>query len=137
MGIFVFFLIICGVVAIYAIAKLCAGIQEYKSVFTLNSEEVKAVNEISDTEIRSEKSMNMLLLSLKPKVLANLTSPSSAVICPSSELSFERKDGKFIVKGYVDSQNGFGAMKRANFRAKCVYYPNGKYWMVENIFLYE
>lgn len=136
-GIFIGVLVICGIVLVFAFVKLGQGLKMRQEIFAIDEEQVKAVKAISYTELRSESSLNNLQNAIKPKVLANLSSPASAVLCSPSEMSIEEKDGKFIVKGYVDSQNGFGAMKRANFSAKCVYDPECKFWMVENIFLYE
>ena len=136
-GIFIIVIIICVIVLIYALIKLSEGLNMRKQVFSLNDNQVKAVKAMSYSELRSESCLNKLESALKPKVLSQLKSPASAILCPMSQVSIEEKEGKFIVKGYVDSQNEFGAMKRANFRAKCVYYPDSKFWLVENIFLYE
>lgn len=135
--IFIGTLVICGIVLVFAFIKLGEGLKMRRDVFSIDEEQVKAVQAASLTEIRSEESLNNLQNAIKPKVLAKLTSPASAILCAPSEMSLEEKEGKFIVRGYVDSQNGFGAMRRTNFRAKCVYNPKFKYWMVETIFLYE
>lgn len=135
--IFIGTLVICGIVLVFAFIKLGQGMKMRRDVFAIDEEQIKAVQAVSSAEIRSEDSLNNLQNAIKPKVLAKLTSPASAILCAPSEMSLEEKEGKFIVRGHVDSQNGFGAMRRANFRAKCVYNPKLKYWMVENIFVYE
>lgn len=58
-------------------------------------------------------------------VLAQLTSPGSAEFEPYSEKNFVRvNDTLFKFQSYVDSQNGFGALIRTNFRGSLVYYPD-------------
>ena len=136
MAFLVIWIIICVGIIIFASVKLYEGIKLRKSVFALDENQINAVKSICFTEIRSESSLNDLQNVLKPAVSSKLASPASAILCSPAELSIEEKDGKFIVKGFVDSQNGFGAMLRTNFRAKCVYDPDCKFWMVENVFVY-
>ena len=131
--IFIGFIAVCLIALVYAFVKLGQGLNMRKQILDL----YKTPDTVSYTEIRSESSLNELQKALKPKVLANLKSPGSAVLCPPSEMSIERKDGNFIVKGYVDSQNEFGAMKRAKFNAKCAYDAECKFWLCVSIFLYE
>lgn len=47
-----------------------------------------------------------------------LKSPSSAKFPSISEWKFGKQDNNFIVQGYVDSQNSFGAVIRSNFQFK-------------------
>lgn len=54
-----------------------------------------------------------------------LTSPSSAEFPGLDEVEFrEQDDGTIVVDSYVDSQNGFGAMMRTDFK---VFFSNGNF----------
>ena len=68
-----------------------------------------------------------------------LQCPGTAVICPADEMLITGPNdmGKFKITGYVDSQNGFGAMKRAKFIATAHYNPNTGSWTVEKVFCFE
>lgn len=55
----------------------------------------------------------------KAKVSDQLASPGSAQFCPITDASiFKGPDGLYTVKGYVDSRNDYGALKRTDFTAK-------------------
>lgn len=68
------------------------------------------------------------------RVKSRLKSPSTAIFSSSSETSIKQKiktfpnDGvfraKWIVKGYVDSQNSFGAHIRSNFSCEFSQWKN-------------
>lgn len=65
---------------------------------------------------------------VKEVVEENLVSPSSAKFCPFKELRIQDDYPNYVVRGYVDSQNSFGAMIRSDFvvtMKKGMY--NGKY----------
>lgn len=58
-----------------------------------------------------------VLDAITPRVKASLKSPSSAVMCPASDLIITSKSAnEYLVSGYVDSQNSYGAMLRTNFK---------------------
>lgn len=126
-------------VLIFAVYKL-VGINSFqKSINEQSEQEIEAVKNIDWSQLRSEKSMkdlqNCLMLHIEPR----LKSPISAVICPAEKMSISSPDdkGKFKISGYVDSQNGFGAMKRGNFNATAHYNPNSNTWIVEKVYLFE
>ena len=48
-------------------------------------------------------------------VKEKLKSPSTAQFCTTTEATIGRNDNTWTVKGWVDAQNGYGAMVRANF----------------------
>ena len=136
---FAVILIVGGIIGfIFAVMKLSEGIGFYREARRpLNDAEIAAVRAVDYSELRSEKSLKMLQDAIRIDLLPKLYSPASAVLCSPSQMILEEKEGKFIVRGHVDSQNGFGAMKRAQFRAKCVYDVEFGFWTVENVFVYE
>jgi hypothetical protein len=49
-------------------------------------------------------------------VTENLKAPATAKFAPRREMKgIDRRDGGFNVTGYVDSQNGFGALVRSEY----------------------
>ena len=61
----------------------------------------------------------------------HLKSPGTAQFSPDSDSDTfyqQRKDGDFYVGGWVDSQNGFGALIRTKWSAVVHYTPQSKYW---------
>ena len=52
----------------------------------------------------------------KNAVKERLKSPSSAKFCPLHEFQIVESGANLYVSGYVDSQNGFGAMLRNKFK---------------------
>lgn len=54
-------------------------------------------------------------------VKANLKSPASADFPLSDYKSWRLDTANYVIKGYVDSQNGFGAMIRTNWRTEMVF----------------
>lgn len=61
-----------------------------------------------------------------------LKSPSTAVFQSYNEMRVSREGNDFVVSGYVDSQNGFGAMLRSDFMAVMKYHPDAKNWTLED-----
>lgn len=63
-----------------------------------------------------------------------LKAPSTAKFCGQSKAEFSKlSSGAMVVQGYVDSQNSFGAMIRADWIVKLRPSPTSKgYWVVEN-----
>ncbi len=62
-------------------------------------------------------------------VTEKLKSPSTADFCSHSEYVFENyATGEWSVKGWVDSQNGFGAMIRTKFRVMLKYNVDADTW---------
>lgn len=73
--------------------------------------------------IVSEDEKSNLIYKTKETIKVILKSPSTAKFpWDYNEWKFGKKDGSTIVQGYVDSQNGFGAMIRSTFQ---VTYTNG------------
>ena len=57
-------------------------------------------------------------------VKTRLTSPSSAEFSYDYENKVQKiNDTTFRVVGWVDSQNGFGAMVRSNYTCTIIFYP--------------
>jgi len=68
----------------------------------------------------------------KEYVKRSLKSPSSAKFGSYGNSSVQHYKGcKFVVKGYVDSQNSFGAMLRSNYSVTMT--PSGLGWTLEDI----
>lgn len=74
----------------------------------------------------------------KKFVLQRLKAPRSAVFpdYTDSGVGVSRyQDGKYVVTGYVDSQNSFGAMLRTGYVCTINYVGNGNYELSEFVFL--
>ena len=57
--------------------------------------------------------------------LQTLKAPASAVFCPVEEMTITNENGVYIVQGYVDSQNSYGAMIRTPFKCTVVKKDDG------------
>lgn len=55
-------------------------------------------------------------ISCEKKIKEILTSPSTAEFADRNEWAFSKNKHTLLVQGYVDSQNGFGAMIRSDFQ---------------------
>lgn len=55
-------------------------------------------------------------ISCEEKIKEILTSPSTAEFANRNEWAFSKNKHTLLVQGYVDSQNGFGAMIRSDFQ---------------------
>ena len=55
-------------------------------------------------------------ISCEEKIKEILTSPSTAEFSDRNEWAFSKNKHTLLVQGYVDSQNGFGAMIRSDFQ---------------------
>ena len=62
-----------------------------------------------------------------------LKSPASATFCELEEMTVAFVDGNYIVSGYVDSQNSYGAMIRSPF--KLTVYKQDGIWQAANKFV--
>ncbi len=49
---------------------------------------------------------------------------------------FYQKDSLYEIKGYVDSQNSFGAMLRSKYFVRLIYVPSNDSWTIVNADLY-
>lgn len=68
----------------------------------------------------------------KEYVKQNLKAPSTAKFGSYGQSSVQHYTGcKFVVRGYVDSQNSFGAMLRSNYSVTLT--PTGLGWTLEDI----
>lgn len=91
---------------------------------------VQNPDEISETEA---------IAAAEIKVESVLKAPATAQFCPVNEylVGISQEEGIAVVSGYVDSQNGFGAMIRNEFivelrfiddnNADCIYLQIGDY----------
>ncbi len=59
----------------------------------------------------------VLFVKARDAVESQLKAPATAVFPRGGECQFESRDGKVVIHGYVDSQNGFGALIRAKWVA--------------------
>ena len=138
-SVLILLIIICVGVLIYAIRGLMRVNSFQKGINEQSQEENEAVKKTNNSELRSKEKMEDLQMWLMNHIKPKLQCPGSAVICPAEEMSIigPNEKGKFQILGYVDSQNGFGAMKRANFNAKAHYNPNTGGWVVEKVSVFE
>jgi hypothetical protein len=63
-----------------------------------------------------------------------LKAPSTAKYPSSSDVSIKQTGNKWIVTGYVDAQNSFGAMIRQNYI--CEMEVSGKSWKLINVLIF-
>ena len=126
-------------ILIYAISGLVRINFFRKGINKQNEAEIDAVKNIDWTELRSKENMENLQKWLMMHINPRLKCPGSAVICPPEALIITgpNKKGKFKLYGHVDSQNEFGALKRAQFTAIAHFDPTGKKWVVEKVSLFE
>ena len=138
-GILVLGIIVCIGVLIYAISGLGRINSTQNRINKQSESEIETVKNTSWSQLRSKESMDNLQHWLMEHIKPRLKSPISAVICPADEMciSGPSDEGKFKISGYVDSQNGFGAMKRARFNATAHYNPNSGGWVVEKVSIFE
>ena len=64
-----------------------------------------------------------------------LTSPASAEYQPFWDSMQKINDTTFTVYGYVDSQNGYGAMMRSSYSCIMTVYPYKEIWKCENLII--
>lgn len=62
-----------------------------------------------------------------------LRAPSSASFPSRPTASSKKAECKFLIRGYVDSQNGFGAMIRSNYSIDMEYLPTTNNWRGTNL----
>ena len=66
-------------------------------------------------------------------ITKRLKAPSTADI----EITEDKQlDNEFTISGYVDAQNSFGAKIRKQFKAKVVYHPDKKIYMLAELKIY-
>jgi len=68
------------------------------------------------------------------KVEAQLKAPSTAEFCSISEADISQKGDTWTVRGWVDAQNGFGAMIRNKYTVVIV--EHGDSYSVESVLIY-
>ena len=77
---------------------------------------------ISDNQSSSKNASDIVRKSIYNKyceeVKKSLKAPASAVFCNIDDLVIQENDNEYIVKGWVDSQNTYGAMIRTNVNLK-------------------
>ncbi len=76
------------------------------------------------SESKEKHTQGEALVSSRHFVKEKLKSPSTAEFGESTEYVFQSNDSQFVVKSYVDSQNGFGAMLRTNYSCVMTFKPN-------------
>ena len=124
MGWLYFGIFVCVIILIVAISKLVSLNADDKA-----RRDARAT--VSYEEATSELARMSLMLELKKRITPKLTSPASAVWCLPEQLiiSPTKKKNTFHVTGFVDSQNGFGAMLRTTFSVDCECF-GGTAWVV-------
>jgi hypothetical protein len=96
--------------------------QEQKEQLEDKAEKEK---ELKEEEEKNRKHYSKLdaIVCAHDFVKGQLKSPSTAEFEGGEEGVIQVNDTIFTVKGIVDSQNSFGAMLRANFSCRVIFYP--------------
>ena len=87
----------------------------------------------STPDTPDNQSTTMAYVMTQQLVTNQLKSPSSAKFPYSSDVSVKRDGVGWTIVGYVDSQNGFGAMIRTKYLAK-VEYLGGDQWKLAEFY---
>jgi hypothetical protein len=73
--------------------------------------------------------LDQAILACQADIRDRLRSPKTAEFQPAAEWEvFDRHDGRIELRGYVDAQNGFGALIRNDVR--CDVEQSGAIWLV-------
>ena len=93
-----------------------------------HSEAISKYNFIGE-EIKLTKNMKQIIYEkVKKDIMDSLKTPSTAVFPKFKEWNIDVNSNNVIeVKSYVDSQNSFGAMLRANFEQKYILFNKDNY----------
>ncbi len=93
-----------------------------------NSETISKYNFIGE-EIKLTKNMKQIIYEkVKKDIMDSLKTPSTAVFPELKEWNIDVNSNNVIeVKSYVDSQNSYGAMLRANFEQKYILFNKDNY----------
>lgn len=83
--------------------------------YLYKNQEVQSV--ATDHFLTSDEEAKYMVL-CKDTINSMLKSPSTAKFAGYNDWRFGKENGEAIVQGYVDSQNSFGAMIRADFQLK-------------------
>lgn len=87
---------------------------------------VKSCISPDETEIRA-KEEKAAFYSSQEYVKQNIKSPSTAKFPPYDKSYVTRfNDSTYVVKSYLDAQNGFGAMLRANYSCIILFRKTGR-----------
>lgn len=93
-----------------------------------NSETISKYNFIGE-EIKLTKNMKQIIYEkVKKDIMDSLKTPSTAIFPELKEWNIDVNSNNVIeVKSYVDSQNSYGAMLRANFEQKYILFNKDNY----------
>ena len=133
-----------GILIVIIIALVCVLIYAIKGLISvsgpskLSSEQMTALNN-NLARARSDESREKLAALLLEHLKLRLQCPGTGKLCSADELfvTGPNEKGKFKVRGYIDSQNGFGAMKRANFNATARFVPEMDDWCIDSLWVTE
>ena len=87
----------------------------YAGAYLYNNSQ--AIEPITDYTLTTEEK-SLIQLATEKAVEKILKSPATAKFSSFNDYKFNKKQGIATIEGYVDSQNGFGAMIRSNFKAQ-------------------
>lgn len=105
-------------VSIYVYFLVCNRITEKNKI---RQEQISKLDNIEEIENTKEQLMPMIEPIIKPL----LKSPISAVFCEPKELLIVYDiDNIYNIHGYVNSQNGYGAMIKTGFKVRAKYINN-------------
>lgn len=111
--------------------KIVSSYGEYRFSFISNAQDISRClfdlcsQKKTEVNVRYDKNNMMDIDDLKEKILksvrTSLKSPITAVLCDFDEMVISERNGQFVIKGYVSSQNGFGAMVKTDFSVVASY----------------
>lgn len=105
-----------------------------KLLIALLSLTAAACTEMTEEERRAFKCTNEVdhNIALKAHIKARLRSPSTADFASYSQTQFNHEpECRMLIRGYVDSQNGFGATIRTHYTGITRYDAASKSFIVE------
>ena len=106
-----------------------------KLLIALLSLTAVACTEMTEEEEHAFRCTNQVdhNMALKAHIKARLRSPSTADFASYSQTKFNREpECRMLIRGYVDSQNGFGATIRTHYSAFTRYDAASKSFIVES-----
>ena len=131
---FILLVVLGSVIPEDEMARIEAEEAKRKSLKEAKKEEKKRLKE-KDEQTKTTKSLSKIEVHtlVVGLVKEQLVSPSTAKIKYNPDNIYEVNDTIFLVKGYVDSENSFGAMIRTNFSCQINYFPSTDMYTYENL----
>lgn len=111
------------------IATLLYFYSYYESLKDVKMEDKKELEGIGISNIKNQSINNETRHKIYEvycnNIIQSLKAPATAVFCKEEELTIKKEYGRYIVNGWVDSQNSYGAMIRTDFNKFIIEEENG------------